>query len=40
MKFEIALLAANEKYESLDLDIDGPIGEELMDSILCNFSLS
>ena len=27
MKFEVELLAANEKYESLNMDIDGELGE-------------
>ena len=40
MKFEVELLAANEKYESLNLDIEGELGEKLMDSILRNFSLN
>ena len=40
MKFEIDLLAANDKYESLNLDVDGPLGDTLMDSILKNFSLN
>ena len=39
MKFEIELLAANDKYESLNLNIDGELGEKLMNSILDNFSL-
>ena len=40
MKYEVELLAANEKYESLNLDIDGELGEKLMNSILRNFSLN
>lgn len=40
MKFEIDLLAANDKYESLNLDVDGPLGDTLMDSIMKNFSLN
>ena len=40
MKFEIELLAANDKYELLNLDVDGPLGNTLMDSILKNFSLN
>lgn len=40
MKFEIELLAANEKYESLNLDIEGELGEQLMNSITDNFSLN
>lgn len=39
MKVEIDLLAANDKYESLNLDVDGPLGDTLMDSILKNYSL-
>ena len=40
MIFEVELLAANEKYESLNLDIEGELGEKLMNSILRNFSLN
>ena len=40
MKTQIELLAANDKYETLNLDIDGPLGDTLMDSILKNFSLN
>ena len=40
MKFEIELLAANEKYESLNLDIEGELGEQLMNSITDNFGLN
>jgi len=40
MKFEIELLAANEKYESLNLDVEGELGEQLMNSITDNFSLN
>ena len=40
MKTQIELLAANDKYETLNLDIDGPLGDTLMDSILRNFSLN
>ena len=40
MKFEVELLAANEKYESLNLNIEGELGEKLMNSILDNFSLN
>ncbi len=40
MIFEIELLAANDKYESLNLNIDGELGEKLMNSILDNFSLN
>lgn len=39
-KADMELLAANPKYESLNLDIDGPLGETLMDSIVKNFSLN
>ena len=39
-KADLELLAANPKYESLNLDIDGPLGETLMDSIVKNFSLN
>ncbi|MBO4370667.1 MAG: hypothetical protein J5808_04805, partial [Paludibacteraceae bacterium] len=39
-KAEIELLAANPKYESLNLDFDGPLGDTLMKSILQNFSLN
>ena len=37
---EIALLAANPKYESLNLDMDGEQGKTLMESVLNNFSLN
>lgn len=40
MKFEVELLAANDKYESLNLDVDGELGEKLMNSIIDNFSLN
>jgi type I restriction enzyme R subunit len=40
MRFEVELLAANDKYESLNLDVDGELGEKLMKSILDNFSLN
>ena len=40
MKTQIELLAANDKYETLSLDIDGSLGDMLMDSILKNFSLN
>ena len=40
MKFEIELLAANDKYEPLNLDVDGQLGDTLMVSILKNFSLN
>ena len=40
MKTQIELLAANDKYETLNLDIDGPLGDTLMNSILKNFSLN
>lgn len=40
MRFEVELLAANDKYESLNLDVDGELGEKLMNSILDNFSLN
>lgn len=40
MKTQIELLAANNKYETLNLNIDGPLGDTLMDSILKNFSLN
>ena len=40
MEGEVALLAANPKYESLNLDIDGELGKTLMKSILKNFSLN
>ena len=40
MKTQIELLAANDKYETLNLDIDGSLGDMLMDSILKNFSLN
>jgi type I restriction enzyme R subunit len=40
MKAQIELLAVNDKYESLNLNIDGPLGDTLMDSILKNFSLN
>ena len=35
----IELLAANPKYESLNLDVDGELGDKLMRSICDNFSL-
>ena len=37
---EVALLAANPKYDSLNLDIDGELGKTLMKSIKKNFSLN
>lgn len=40
MEGEVALLAANPKYDSLNLDIDGELGKTLMKSILKNFSLN
>ena len=40
MKTQIELLAVNEKYETLNIDIDGPLGDTLMNSILKNFSLN
>lgn len=40
MEGEVALLAANPKYDSLNLDIDGKLGKTLMKSILKNFSLN
>lgn len=40
MKAVIELLAVNEKYESLNLDIDGVLGDQLMNSIIDNFSLN
>ena len=40
MSGELALLSANPKYESLNLDIDGPLGATLMEAILKNFSLN
>ena len=40
MECEVALLAANPKYDSLNLDVDGELGKTLMKSILKNFSLS
>ena len=40
MRFEVELLAANDKYESLNLDVDGELGEKLMNSIIDNFSLN
>ena len=40
MKFEVELLAANEKYESLNLEVEGELGVKLMNSILDNFSLN
>ena len=36
----LELLAANPKYESLNLDVDGELGEKLMNSICNNFSLN
>ena len=39
-KADMELLAANPKYESLNLDFDGPLGDTLMNSILKNFSLN
>lgn len=39
-KADMELLAANPKYESLNLDFDGPLGDTLMKSILQNFSLN
>ena len=40
MAGEMALLAANPKYDTLNLDIDGELGKTLMKSILKNFSLN
>ena len=40
MEGEVALLAANPKYDSLNLDVDGELGKTLMKSILKNFSLN
>ena len=40
MKAVVELLAVNEKYESLNLDIDGVLGDQLMNSIIDNFSLN
>ena len=40
MKTQIELLAANPKYESLNLDVDGELGDKLMKSICDNFSLN
>lgn len=40
MKDDMRMLAANPKYDALNLDIDGELGELLMDSILKNFSLN
>ncbi len=40
VKDEMRMLAANPKYDALNLDIDGELGELLMDSILKNFSLN
>lgn len=40
MKTQIELLAANPKYESLSLDVDGELGDKLMKSICDNFSLN
>ena len=37
---EIALLAANPAYESLNLNMEGELGKALMESILNNFSLN
>ena len=37
---DMELLSVNPKYESLNLDIAGPLGDILMDSILKNFSLN
>jgi len=37
---DMELLSVNPKYESLNLDIDGPLGDALMDSVLKNFSLN
>ena len=39
-KTDLELLSVNPKYESLNLNIDGPLGDELMNSILKNFSLN
>ena len=39
-KADMELLSVNPKYESLNLDIDGPLGDALMNSILQNFSLN
>lgn len=36
----IELLAANPKYESLNLDVNGELGDKLMKSICDNFSLN
>ena len=36
----LELLAANPKYESLNLDVDGELGEKLMNSICNNYSLN
>ncbi len=40
MEGEVALLAANPKYDALNLNIDGELGKTLMKSILKNFSLN
>ena len=40
MKTQIELLAANPKYESLNLNVDGELGDKLMKSICDNFSLN
>ena len=39
-KADMELLSVNPKYESLNIDIDGPLGDMLMYSILKNFSLN
>ena len=39
MEGEVALLAANPKYDALNLDVDGELGKTLMKSILKNFCL-
>ncbi|MBP5583581.1 MAG: hypothetical protein J6X43_06480, partial [Bacteroidales bacterium] len=39
-KADLELLSVNPKYESLNLDIEGQLGDMLMNSILKNFSLN
>lgn len=39
IKADMELLAANPKYEALNLDLDTPLGDAIMKSIVENFSL-
>lgn len=39
IKADLELLAVDLKYEVLNLDFDGPLGDEIMKSVIKNFSL-